>query len=51
MDARTRVDTPIVGALPVVGAIREQEGLADIRDRVVPWDGDVLSTVGILLVR
>ena len=41
MDAHTRVDTRIVGALPVVGALLEQWGLADIVDRVVPWDGDV----------
>ena len=41
MDAHTRVDTQVVGALPLVGAVLEQWGLADILDRVVPWDGDV----------
>jgi transposase len=51
MDAYTRVDTQIVGALPVVGAILEQWGLADILDRVVPWDGDVpLGTLVEVLV-
>ena len=41
MDARTQVDTQVVGALPVVGAMLEQWGLADIVDRVVPWEGEV----------
>jgi transposase len=41
MDARTQVDTQVVGALPLVGAMLEQWGLADIVDQVVPWDGDV----------
>jgi transposase len=51
MDARTRVDTQIVGALPVVGAILDQWGLADTLDRVVPWEGDVkLGTVVEVLV-
>src|SRR5262245_19045834 len=51
MDARTRVDTQIVGALPVVGALLEQWGLADIVDGVVPWDGDVpLGTLVEVLV-
>ena len=52
MDARTRVDTQIVGALPVIGSMLEQWGLADIVDRVVPWDGDVPlgSVVEVLVV-
>lgn len=51
MDARTRVDTQVVGALPVVGAMLGQWGLADIVDRVVPWDGDVpLGTLVEVLV-
>ena len=41
MDAQTRVDTQVVGALPVVGAMLEQWGLARMVDEVVPWDGDV----------
>jgi len=41
MDARMRLDTQIVGALPVVGAVLDQWGLAGIVDQVVPWDGDV----------
>jgi transposase len=41
MDARTRVDAQVVGALPLVGAMLQQWGLADIVDRVVPWEGDV----------
>jgi transposase len=47
MDARTRVDTQVVGALPLVGAMLEQWGLADTVDRVVPWEGDV--TLGTLV--
>jgi hypothetical protein len=51
MAARTRVDTQIVGALPVVGAILEQWGLGDIVDQMVPWDGDVaLGTLVEVLV-
>ena len=51
MDARTRVDTQVVGALPLVGAMLEQWGLADIVDRVVPWEGDVpLGTLVEVLV-
>lgn len=51
MDARTRVDTQVVGALPLVGAMLGQWGLADIVDRVVPWDGDVpLGTLVEVLV-
>ena len=51
MDARTQVDTQVVGALPLVGAMLEQWGLADIVDRVVPWDGDVpLGTLVEVLV-
>jgi transposase len=41
MDASTRFDTQVVGALPVVGALLEQWGLAEIVDQAVPWDGDV----------
>jgi Domain of unknown function (DUF4277) len=51
MDARMRLDTQIVGALPVVGGVLEQWGLADIVDQVVPWDGDVpLGTLVEVLV-
>lgn len=51
MDAQTRVDTQVVGALPVVGAMLEQWGLAGIVDKVVPWDGDVpLGTLVEVLV-
>jgi len=51
MDARTRVDTQVVGALPLVGAMLEQWGLADIVDEVVPWQGDVpLGTLVEVLV-
>jgi len=51
MDARTQVDTQVVGALPLVGAMLEQWGLADIVDKVVPWDGDVpLGTLVEVLV-
>ena len=51
MDARARVDTQVVGALPVVGAILEQWGLAGIVDEVAPWEGDVpLGTLVEVLV-
>jgi transposase len=41
MDARTRVDAQVVGALPLVGAMLEQWGLADIVNEVVPSKGDI----------
>jgi transposase len=41
MDARSQVDTQVVGALPLVGAVLEQWGLANIVNQSVPWDGDV----------
>jgi transposase len=41
MDARTQVDTQVVGALPLVGAMLEKWGLADIVDQTVPWEGGV----------
>jgi transposase len=51
MDAHTRVDAQVVGALPLVGAMLEQWGLADIVDQVAPWDGDVpLGTLVEVLV-
>jgi len=51
MDARTRVDTQVVGALPVLGALLERWGLADIVNQAVPWESDVpLGTVVEVLV-
>jgi transposase len=51
MDARTRVDTQVVGALPLVAAMLEQWGLAEIVDQVVPWEGEVsLGTLVEVLV-
>ncbi len=51
MDARTRVDTQLVGALPLVGAMLERWGLSEIVDQVVPWEGDVpLGTLVEVLV-
>ncbi len=51
MDAHTRVDTQVVGALPLVAAMLEQWGLAEVVDRVVPWEGDVaLGTLVEVLV-
>jgi len=41
MDASTRFETQVVGALPVVAAVLEQWGLAKIVDEVVPWEGEV----------
>ena len=51
MDARTQVDTQVVGALPLVGAMLQQWGLADLVDQVAPWEGDVpLGTLVEVLV-
>ena len=51
MDARTRVDTQVVGALTLVAAMLEKWRLADIVDDVVPWEGDVpLGTLVEVLV-
>lgn len=51
MDARTQVDTQVVGALPLVAAMLEQWGLADIVNQVAPYDGDVpLGTLVEVLV-
>jgi hypothetical protein len=51
MDARTRVDTQVVGALPLVAAMLERWGLAEIVDQVVPWEGEVpLGTLVEVLV-
>ena len=51
MDARTRVDAQVVGALPLVGAMLAQWGLAGIVDHVAPWEGDVpLGTLVEVLV-
>jgi transposase len=41
MDATTRFDTRIVGALPVITNYMERLGLAKIIDELVPWEGDV----------
>lgn len=41
MDARTQVDTQVVGALPLVGAMLTKWGLGRIVDQMVPWEGDV----------
>jgi transposase len=51
MDAHTRVDTQVVGALPVVSAILEQWGLAGIIDEIVPSKGEVpLGTLVEILI-
>src|SRR4051794_3474158 len=51
MDAATRFDTQPVGALPIVAAILQKWGLAEILDRLVPWEGDVpLGTLVEVLV-
>jgi transposase len=51
MDARTQVDAQVVGALPLVGAMLKQWGLAEIVDQVAPWEGDVpLGTLVEVLV-
>jgi transposase len=41
MDATTRFDTQIVGALPVITDYLERLQLADHIDELVPWEGDV----------
>jgi transposase len=41
MDASTRFDTEIVGALPVVTHYLERLKLASIIDELVPWEGEV----------
>jgi transposase len=41
MDAATRFDTQIVGALPVISHYLERLGLAKVVDELAPWDGDV----------
>jgi transposase len=51
MDATTRFDTQIVGALPVITAYLEQLHLADHINELVPWEGDVpLGTLVEVLV-
>ena len=41
MDASTRFDTQVVGALPVVAHFCDLLELGETVDRVVPWEGDV----------
>ena len=41
MDARTPVDTPVVGALPVLAAVLEKWGLWEVVDQVAPSKEDV----------
>ncbi|HWD39995.1 MAG TPA: IS1634 family transposase [Fimbriimonas sp.] len=41
MDAATRFDTRIVGALPVITGYLDELRLAEVIDSVVPWDGEV----------
>lgn len=51
MDASTRFDTEIVGALPVIGQFLENIELGRIIDELVPWEGDVpLGTLVEVLV-
>ena len=46
MDASTRFDTQIVGGLPVIANYLDRLQVADIIDRLVPWEGNVpLGTV------
>ena len=46
MDATTRFDTQIIGALPVIVNYFERLRLGAIINEVVPWEGDVpLGTV------
>jgi transposase len=51
MDAATRFDTQIVGALPVITEYLERLQLADHIDELVPWEGEVpLGTLVEVLV-
>jgi transposase len=51
MDASTRFDTRVVGALPVISNYLERLELARIVDELVPWEGDVpLGTLVEILV-
>src|SRR5229473_5668426 len=51
MDASTRFDTQVVGALPVISNYLERLELAKIIDELVPWEGDVpLGTLVEILV-
>jgi transposase len=51
MDAATRFDTEIVGALPVISNYLERLQLADLVDELVPWEGEVpLGTIVEVLV-
>lgn len=47
MDARTQVDTQVVGALPVLAGVLEKWGLREVLDQVAPTKGDV--SVGTLV--
>ncbi len=51
MDAHTRFQTQVVGALPAITHYLEQIDLAGTIDRLVPWEGDVpLGTLVEVLV-
>jgi transposase len=51
MDASTRFETVAVGALPVLSALLDKWGLAQIINDVVPWEGDIpLGTLVEVLV-
>src|SRR5262245_38269081 len=41
MDASTRFDTQIVGAMPVIAEFCDQIRLGKIIDQVVPWEGSI----------
>lgn len=51
MDATTRFDTQIVGALPVITQYLEKLELSRIVDELVPWEGEVpLGTLAEVLI-
>ncbi len=51
MDASTRFDTQIVGALPVISEFCGDLRLSEIIDEVVPWEGEIpLGTLVEVLV-
>jgi hypothetical protein len=51
MDAHSRFDTHIVGALPVITQYFDRLELGPIVDQLVPWEGDIpLGTLVEILI-
>ncbi len=41
MDATTRFDTNVVGAMPVIASYFERLELGGVINKLVPWEGEV----------